>query len=128
MDEKELRELSKQVKELRKGRVPVTKASVDELKKEIMLHSAGVKAMESQKKRLEALEKARKVRAGADAKVKEEPTKKSKKEDEPPKKSKKDDVTKRVKKVDEEKKKSKKEVAPKEEVVLSKNVRRRVLK
>jgi len=63
MDEKELKELRKQVKELRKNQAKVTVATVEELKREIMRHSAGEKAMEAQKKRMEALEKARMVRA-----------------------------------------------------------------
>ena len=113
-DEKELRELRKQVKELRKSQAKVTLATVEDLKKEIARHSAGEKALESQRKRMEALEKARAVRAGPDAKKKEEAPKKEKKVEKPIAvvKAKKEKVEKPAEKAE----------------VLAKNVRRRVVK
>ena len=120
MDDKELRELRKQVKELRKSQAKVTVASVEELKREIMRHTAGEKAMEAQKKRMEALEKARAVRASVAEKKPLGAVAEEKRVVKKPL-----GAVAAEKRVEKPKPKAEK---PKEEPVLAKNVRRKVVK
>ncbi len=126
-------ELRKRVKELRGAIVgSVSSAGVEELKREIAYHETAVKSAESQKKRMEALAKAREVKI-AKGKAKKEGVaveEKPKKVVEKPKaekvaeaKPKAEKVAEKPKKVAEAKPKKAKVEAAVEEVVLSKNIR-----
>jgi len=134
-------ELRKRVKELRGAIVgSVSSAGVEELKREIAYHETAVKSAESQKKRMEALAKAREVKiAKGKAKkegvaVEEKPKKvvekpkvekvaEAKPKAEKPKAEKPKAEKPKVEKVAEAKPKKAKVEAAVEEVVLSKNIR-----
>jgi hypothetical protein len=124
-------ELRKRVKELRGAIVgSVSSAGVEELKREIAYHETAVKSAESQKKRMEALAKAREVKI-AKGKAKKEGVaveEKPKKVVEKPKVEKVAEAKPKaekpkVEKVAEAKPKKAKVEAAVEEVVLSKNIR-----
>ncbi len=128
-----LAELRKRVKELRGSVIAGTGASAEELKKEIAYHEAAVKSAERDKKRMEALARAREAKIAKGkakkegepkvAKVKAEPVAEAKPIVEKPKVAK-------VKAAEGEPKPKKVKAEPKaaEEVVLSKNIRAKKVK
>ena len=120
-----LAELKKRVKELRGSVIAGTGAGMEELKKEIAYHESAAKSAERDKKRMEALAKAReaKIAKGKAKKEAEKPVaEKPKKAVEVAEKPVVASVAK-PKKVAEKPKEKAKKVAPVEEVVLSKNIR-----
>lgn len=127
-------ELRKRVKELRGSVIAGTGAGVEELKKEIAYHESAAKSAERDKKRMEALAKAREAKIAkskakkegvAEAKpIVEKPKKVAKAEGEPKKR-------KAEKPAEGEPKAKKAKAEPKpaaEESVLSKNIRAKKVK
>jgi hypothetical protein len=134
-----LAELKKRVKELRGSVIAGAGAGIEELKKEIAYHETAVKSAERDKKRMEALAKAReakiaKGKAKKEGVVEEKPKKVVKeKAVEPKKVVKAEEKPKKVvkEKADAEPKAKKAKVSPPavaEEVVLSKNIRAKKVK